>query len=213
MVRIPLIVVMVWGIFANAWAESSTAMTQPPGTPSVSEASPQPFALGLNSPLGWAFGSFGASGYVLIEKHFAVRGNVARWTDGGALGALLREDAAGGSITDVGIGGVWYPLRAWGGPLIEIGALLRSRDTYRAAFDVRVTTRSTRVAGRALIGWSWDITSNVFVAFAVGGSWGRESGKVTSVDDGDPGEAMTTPLRRKQLEGESYLRFGLAFGS
>ena len=211
--RVPLIVLMVWGISANAWAESSVERTQSTGTPSLSEASPPRFALGLNSPLGWAFGSFGASGYVLIEKHVAVRGNVARWADGGMVGALLREDDAGGSITDVGIGGVWYPLGAWGGPMIEIGALRRARDTYSAAFELRVTTRSTRYAGRALIGWSWYFASNVFVAFAVGGSWGRESGKVTSVDDEDRGEAMTTPLRRKQVHGESYLRFGLAFGS
>jgi hypothetical protein len=64
-----------------------------------------------------------------------------------------------------------------------------------------------------LLGWSWYFASNVFVAFAVGGSWGRESGKTTSVDKQDGGEAMTSPLQRKQFTGESYLRFGLAFGS
>lgn len=211
--RVPLIVLMVSGISTNAWAESSFEVTQPPGTPSVSEASPPRFALSLNSPLGWAFGSFGSSGYVRIAGHFAVRANVARWTNGGPVGALIREDDGGGSVTDVGIGGVWYPLRAWDGFLIELGALRRARNTYSAAFGTRVTTRSTTYAGRALLGWSWYFASNVFVAFAVGGSWGRELGKVTSADDGDGGEAMISPLRRKQFAAESYLRFGIAFGS
>jgi hypothetical protein len=212
--RIPLSVLVVFGISAHAHAEPPVRATPLPPTLATSEAVPPRFAFGLSSPVGWAFGSFGASGYVRIDRHVAVRANIATRGGGGLFGYFI-EDSPGGMITDYGISAVWYPRRAWDGFLIEAGALLRARNTYVTGFeaDARVTTRSTRYAGHALIGWSWGFASCMFVAVAAGGSWGRESGKATSVDGGSGGDTMTSPVRRKQLDGEGYLRFGVAFGS
>jgi hypothetical protein len=200
--RLSLSVLIVCGI-------SATTHAGPPGT---IEPSPPRFALGLNSPLEWILNSFGASGYVRTGRHFALRANVAASTDGGVVGELIPEAGHLGTITDYGIGGVWYPRRAWDGALIEVGALVRVRNTSTLDVDPEVTTRSTTCAGRALIGWSWLIRSRVFVAFAVGGSWGLELGEDTSVA-GYRDETMTTPVRRKRPNVESYLRFGVVFGS
>jgi hypothetical protein len=212
--RIPLSVWVVLGISANARAEPPVQATPSPATPAASEVLPPRFALGLSSPVGWPFGSFGASGYMRIDWHFAVRANIATRTGGGLFGDFI-EDSPGGKITDYGISGVWYPRRAWDGLLIEVGALLRARNTYASDFeaDTKVTTRSTTYAGRALIGWSWQIASCMFVAVAAGGSWGRESGKATSMDATYRDDTMTSPVRRTQFDGEGYLRFGIVFGS
>ena len=207
-----LSVLIVCGVSATTYAEPPVRATPSPATAGASEPSPPRFALGLNSPVGWILNSFGASGYVRIGRHFALRANIAASTDGGVVGELIPEAGHLGTITDYGIGGVWYPRRTWDGALVEVGALLRARNTSTLDVDPEVTTRSTTYAGRALVGWSWLIRSSVFVAFAVGGSWGRESGKDTSVA-GYREETMTSPVRRKQLDVESYLRFGIVFGS
>jgi hypothetical protein len=212
--RLPLSVLIVCSIFANARAEPPAQTTPSLATPAASEALPPRFAFGLNAPVGWLLGSFGASGYVRIGGHFAVRANIAALTDGEVIGEFIPEAGHRGTITDYGIGGVWYPRRTWDGALIEFGALLRARNTSTVDADPEVTTRSTTYAGRALIGWSWLIRSSVFVAFAVGGSWGRESGRTTSVDKHvDEMMPMTSPLRRNRFAAESYLRFGVVFGS
>lgn len=210
--RLPLSVLIICGISANTQAESPVRAAPSLATPVASEPSSPRFALGLSSPVGWIFNSFGASGYVRIGGHFAVRANFAASADGGVVGQLIPEAGHVGTITDYGIGGVWYPRRPWDGALIEVGALLRARNTSTLDVDPEVTTRSTTYAGRALIGWSWLIRSSVFVAFAVGGSWGRESGEDTSVAR-HRDERMTSPVRRERFDVESYLRFGVVFGS
>jgi hypothetical protein len=208
--RIPLSVLIVCVISANARAEPPALTAPSPATPVASDASPPRLGFGLSSPAGWLIGTFGVSWYVRIGEHFAVRANLAA-TKGGIGYFLLGEDGSWGN-TDYGISGVWYPQRIWDGPLIEAGALLR--DRYHETSDTveEVTTRSMTYAGRALIGWSWLIRSNVFIALAAGGSWGRESGETTTVHEFRD-EPMTTPVRGKRLELESYLRFGVVFGS
>jgi hypothetical protein len=213
--RIPLSVLAVCALGANAGAQPPARAVPMAAAPASTEDSPR-FAVGLSFPLGWLIGWFGASGYARIGEHFGVRVNVATWSGGGpggAAGAIATGFESGhgygGRITDLGIGAVVYPRRTLDGPLIEVGGLLRHRNTFEwPDFDPKTTTRSITYAGRALVGWSWLVRPNVFVAFAVGASWGRESGTART-----EGSDMATAVRRKPTDGESYLRIGILLGS
>jgi hypothetical protein len=217
--RIPLSVLALCAVCANAGAQPPVQAVPAAARPSSVETSPPRFALGLSLPLGWLFGWFGASGYARITEHVGVRVNVATWTGGGpggAPGTFISSFESGydygGRIVDLGIGAVVYPRRTLDGPMLEVGAFRRGRNTYVwPDFDPKTTTRSTTYAGRALVGWSWLMRSNVFVAFAIGGSWGRESGR-TSMDN-PFGMTTTATVRRERFDGESYLRLGILFGS
>jgi hypothetical protein len=189
----------------------------PAVSPPASSA-PSRFAIGVNSPLGWHYRWFGISAYGRLGDHFAVRLNAATYADlpGGSVGSFVSSFAGGtgyeGKLVDVGIGAVWYPMRAWDGLLIELGGLRRTRNsTVSPEFEGKTTTRSTTYAGRALIGWSLLLTPHVFVAFAAGLSQGRESGRATLVDEYDR-HMTTTAVDRKTIAGETYLRFCVAFG-
>jgi hypothetical protein len=199
-----------------AAAPAAASASAPASTPAEIPATR--FAIAVNGPHGWAIGSLGASAYVRLGDHFAVRGNVAAYRDTGPVGEVFAgfsgDDGTGygGSIFDVGIAGVWYPRRAWDGLLVEAGVLRRARDVYVwPEFQEKTLTRSTEYGGRALIGWSWLIHEHLFIAIAVGLSKGRESGHdTTMVTSRSP--MITSTLDRWQTEGEGYMRIGWVFG-
>jgi hypothetical protein len=218
--RVFLLAVILAAFCARASAGPLTTPTAASTSTPQSSDIPEPrFAIALNSPLAWTIGWFGASAYMRLGDHVALRANVATYRYGGPGGVIGGLASAfndggtgyGGRILDVGIAGVLYPRRPWDGPLLEVGVLRRGRDVYMwPEFDPRVTTRSTTYAGRALVGWSWLFGPHMFIAVAAGLSVGREAGRETTMPD--YGDATTKPLRRRQIDGESYLRFGVAFG-
>ena len=98
--------------------------------------------------------------------------------------------------------------------MFEAGALMRHRD-FRVHHDdlsskPDLATRSQTYAARAMIGWSWLLTGVVFVSVAAGASAGLEHGEETVI----PEKGMTTvrQVNRTQIDFESYVRFGVAFG-
>jgi hypothetical protein len=215
-------------VLAILCALCARASATPAGNPISASASPKEstevpqarFAIGVNSPLGWLVGSFGASAYVRLGDHFAARANVARFRNagpGGLLGATATAFVDGetgykGRLFDVGIGGVWYPRRPWDGFLLELGVLRRDRHTYVwPEFEPQVATQTTTYAGRALVGWSWLIGQHMFIAVAAGVSSGRETGHEISTDDYSR-TTMTRAVDHQRLGGEGYLRIGVAFG-
>jgi hypothetical protein len=175
-------------------------------------------AIGVNLPFGWFIRSYGVSVYVGLHRHFALRANVARYNAESLptlAVALMAGDGGGpaGRIDDYGIGAIWFPRRLWDGPMIEVGALLRNRDTVdHPDFDDRIETQSTTFAGRATVGWSWLLQTRAFISFAVGFSAGQESGRETITPDEPFSMTTTRDVKRDRGSGEAYFRFGFTFG-
>jgi hypothetical protein len=197
---------------ARADAPSGTAPSA-----AARETSENPVAIGVNSPVGWYRGTFGASLYVGFAGHHAVRGNFTRYEDSESpllLAASLAAGAEGtshsGPVTDYGISYVWYPRALWSGIMFEVGALRRDRDILVRHEDFDVATRSTTYAVRGMVGWSWTIRGRAFVAAAVGFSSGRETGSETVTKEvGLSGHmSETSSIKRQQPDGEAYLRIG-----
>jgi hypothetical protein len=220
----PRRVVLAWTAALTLASLAVSARAEPATPPSTTDpatrttdASGPAIALGVSLPLAWLDGSFGASAYVGLGHHHAVRANFARYepirlSDLAAVATGGDSPAHGGWITDLGIGWVWYPRRLWDGFTLEVGAIRRDRDTFLwPEFDPRVETRSTTYAGRAMIGWSWLIKGHVFVAVAAGGSVGYESGHETITPDAG-GPMSKVAIARPRGDAELYLRFGFALG-
>jgi hypothetical protein len=196
---------------AEVWADPPEGAAKPPPVE-------HRFAIAVSSPLGWLTKSFAASAYVALDRHHALRGNVAFYPNtGGPLAIVARLEGGtshSGRFRDAGAAWVWYPRRAWDGFTFEAGVLARERNTRRAAeFDDITKVASITYAGRAMIGWSWLFRDRVFLSIAAGLSVGRETGTETiTPDDGSATMTTTRPLDRMQVDGEAYLRIGLAFG-
>lgn len=125
-----LVLAALGSVRVHARAEPAVAPVVAAASAPVAETPSSRFALAVNAPLGWAIGSFGVSGYVRFGEHLAVRGNLASYQNGNLLGALGDGGTGyGGTISDVGIAGVWYPRRVWDGPYSKSecsGAIARS---------------------------------------------------------------------------------------
>ena len=175
-----------------------------------------PIALGVNAPWAWGSGSIGGSLYVGVTPHWAVRSNFARYDAVESLPAQLFGEGPyhHGGIFDLGLGGVWYPRQLWDGFMLEAGALMRHRD-FRVDHDdlssqPDLAIRSQTYAARAMMGWSWSPFRTVFLAVAVGASAGLEHGKETAIPE--RGMTTTSQVDRLQIDLETYVRFGFAFG-
>lgn len=181
-------------------------------------------AFGTNLPFLWADGdTVAASLYLGASRHHAIRINVASYASHGAavgdaiaglFGSDGSESSHSGRTTDFGIGWVYYPRSLWSGPMIEAGALQRSRDVSVDDWNRRpehVTIRTTIYAARTLIGWSWLLGRHVFVAAGAGFSVGRESGTETYRSD-FPAMVADHHVARVDVAPEAYLRVGGVFG-
>jgi hypothetical protein len=170
-------------------------------------------AAAVSMPWYWPEGFIGASAYGRMTDRLAIRADFERWDYaptvilGGADGPSYS-----GVMIDYGLGLVYFPRRLWSGLRLELGALVRDRDTLKVADQglERTTTVSTIYAARGLIGWSWDVHPRVFLALAVGGARGYERGR----DRVMAFEKPTTEawVSRGYGSGEVYFRVGGVFG-
>ena len=216
-----LCLLVLAGLTGTGLAETSAPPAQPSTTP-TSHEDETPLAIGVSAPWGWPRDTFGASLYVGLSDHYALRGNFARYHySAPVLGSAASAASGGdidfysGQIQDVGMGWVIYPGKLWEGLMFEAGVLWRSRETGREddADDV-LKTRSNTYAGRALIGWTWRFAGSLFVAVAGGASVGYESGRETHITLANSPDAMSTTnsVHRAQVDAEGYVRVGFAFG-
>lgn len=208
---------------STAHADELAATEAKPASVVETRDAPRRFALAVNLPLGWIDGrSVGGSFYAGVSNTDAIRVNIASYANtASVVGELIsaatngdgEESVRSGRTLDVGVGLVHYARALWDGFTLEAGALRRARDigiTSEFASSYRVSTDTTTYAGRALIGWSWLIQKRVFIAAAIGGSAGIETG--TEKTENDRGEMMkTTKVDRSDVSFEGYLRFGSAF--
>jgi hypothetical protein len=174
--------------------------------PQAAHASPE-FALGVNSPVSIAKGfAYGVSGYIALDEHQALRTNVASYESD-----YLWEDeidaALSGHKYDVSISYVYYPRRVWDGFLLDAGVLGRRHHAVSYDYDydrANWVADTNTIAARGMAGWSWLFGGHVFIAVAVGASYGYEFGSVTY-------PTMERAIGERSLFPESYLRVGGAF--
>lgn len=197
----PLLVVPVLALVASL-ALLGGAAAEPAPAPAAPSAG---VSVGLNLPFGWYAGNLAASTSFGFRRHHAVRVNFATYRP---------IDTETGPVYDLGAAWVYYPRALWSGPMLELGALLRSRDLAGHESDdfddLYVETDTRSYAARALAGWTWRVDRRVFFATAFGFSAGYERGaesKLLSYED------MPTHARVSRLstEFEFYVRFGLVF--
>jgi hypothetical protein len=213
------------GLTTTARADEPAPASAPAPDPATRAdevaVAPERMSIGLatNLPAFWS-NSFGASVYVGLQRHHAIRANFARYDN---RGPILMETIAGiaggedfpshkGEITDEGIAWVYYPNRLWNGLTLEIGALRRERHITTSDDErtpQRVIRDSTTYSGRALIGGSVSFWKVVVLSAAVGLSVGREGGVERSESDPDRHmPPVDAKLGRVDVTGEGYLRMG-----
>jgi len=165
--------------------------------------------LGVNPPIGWLLrlakvqsDSSDAALAVGLTRHQAIRANISQHEGFEVLPFLLAAvNLHGapplGSFGDARIGWVYYPRRLWDGFMLEGGALRRARDVRESSGPSEgARIQSVMYAGRVAIGWSWPITSQLFVSTAAGVSVGWESGT-----------RAETAFARVQVTPEVYASF------
>lgn len=151
-----------------------------------------------------------------------IRANVASYvgrasTIGDAIRIAVAADDEGvyqsGRVLDVGVGVVHYSRGLWDGFTVEAGLLRRGRDvvvTDEFAEAYKTSTDTATYAARALFGRSWLIKNRVFIAAAIGGSAGVETGTETTENENGQ-RKMTQHVDRRDVSFEGYLRLGGAF--
>lgn len=174
-------------------------------------------AVGVNT--GWLVSNgLCASVSLGFANHHAIRGNVAHYR---YQNDNENVEESSGWFLDGSLGYVLYPRRLWSGPMMEVAVLRRHRDTVLESDplgddDAYVALDTTTIAGRFLIGWSWDLDEHFFVSLAVGLSRGPETGrqKIGNVPFGQMGTLAFTErdVSRTTNAAEAMFRVGTMFG-
>lgn len=170
------------------------------------------FGIAVNNPMMWRDQeSIGVSLYYRFQRKQVIRINFAHYKLAGtpvehAIGFMREgyleppDDRYTGRMTDLGVGWIYFPRRAFDGPSIELGAVWRDNDHYHSTGRI-----SHDELARALVGWSWLMHEHLFVAVAAGGSVGGSTGTV--------GSAMGGEFSTWTAGFEGYVRIGLVFGN
>jgi hypothetical protein len=174
---------MRWPAFLLAICPVTIASAAP-----ASEAIPERFAIAVNEPFSWGQEFIGASLYVGLARHQAIRANIASYPGPGAqasaIASAIFQDGRGfdrGSYFDVGIGWQWYPRELWQGPILEAGLVWREdktrfSDVNDTSSVLEVDRDARGMLARGLGGWSWLFYDRVFIMAAIGGATGYERG-------------------------------------
>ena len=200
-------------ISAAALPNPAAVFAPPPDGSGKARTIDRPMALSVNAPWAWLRNNIGASVYVAVDPHWAMRANFARYDAEEILALLVTGEGFpySGEIFDLGLGWVWYPRALWDGFTFEAGGLVRDRDVRGFNEDLPDDDiQTTTYAARAMIGWSWLAGRTVFLSFAVGASAGLESGHETIASD--RGMETTRSVERLQIDFETSVRIGFAFG-
>lgn len=171
----------------------------PPAAPQVSEINGQLVKVGEHNeyyydykrwnvstnPLGWVFGSYGASVSYGLNQNIAVRGDLNFFKPVGT-------DASG---VEVGFGVPIYFRRTYSGVFLEPGVIMRSIHDSGDGYDYNTTVFGPQV----LVGWHWTWDSGLNVAIAAG------AGRNWSTSDGE------SDYDNDEIFANGYLRFGYSF--
>lgn len=169
----------------------------------------------MNPPVRW-FGddkAVAGSLYVGFTQNHVIRGNVATYPYGSLLD--VGEATHEGSVTDLGASYLYFPRRAFSGFVAEAGLVYRMTDGIsHGPFWEDTTEKTTYIAGRGLIGWSWLLGEHVFTSVQVGASVGYERGtrslcRSQCMDDGE--DPDVTRVKEPTFAPEAFMRIGVVF--
>ncbi len=204
------LLVAIAGLTSTATAGTTAELKETTSAPAV--------AVAVNAPIMWLGAkSIGVSGYLAVHRHHSLRINYASYdnldpinTLGGGDGGALRHS------TDIGVSWQVFPGRVWDGFLLELGGLRRTQDMHDYSYndDPRVFVGETTsgYAARGMVGWSVLGWNKVFIAAAVGASYGHYTGTETVTVGEQDAMTVTNKVDRSEIAAEAYLRFGIAFG-
>src|SRR5262245_39757341 len=97
-------------------------------SPAIVSASPpgeEQYAFAVNEPFFWAQKVIGVSLYLGLDRHHAIRANVANYPALGTQAVAVIAAPSGGTpidrggYFDIGAGWQWYPGELWSGPIVE----------------------------------------------------------------------------------------------
>ena len=200
-------------------------------TPAEETPAGVPIAVAVNLPLTWLWSSFGASAWVGLGGHHAIRADLARylgWASRilpfGPVGNGERE--AGqippdfGQTTDLSVGWAYFPRRVLDGFSLEVGAQGRFNRTrsYIDSQNVAKEQHHTNVySGHALVGWTFRLSDWWYLGASAGASLGYEHGREQTVgyvlSNNRNMEVITYDrVSRANVAFEGSLRVGVAFG-
>lgn len=110
-------------------------------------------------PLAWMVGMYQLSASYAITDNIVIRGDVD-------FGRTLQSDKG----TELGVSMPIYLRRAYSGPFIEPGLVVRNDQQEYYAYDSGTSTMSTdtHVLAEMMIGWHWSFDSGLNLAVATG---------------------------------------------
>jgi hypothetical protein len=146
------------------------------------------------NPLGWLFGSWGASASYGFRPNFAARIDV---------GYLRPVDSKVRGF-EMGLGAPIYFRRLYDGVFLEPGILLRRMTEG--------TAHANTYGPQMLVGWQWmwDSGLNVAIAAGIGRNFSSDV-KVASPMPGATPDNGKIDLAEEKVFGTGYVRFGYAF--
>ena len=195
-----------------AHADIDTTATVPAAP---TDASTVKLAVAINPPVRWFTDekAVAASLYVGAGEHHVIRGNVARYPYGALLDFGEAENA--GDVTDLGASYMYFPRRAFDGFVVEAGAVYRQTEgVSRGPFFDDTTEKTSFIAGRGLVGWSWMLGSYVFTSVQVGASVGYERGMKSLCSSScmnEGADPMVTRVKELTFAPEGFMRIGVVF--
>lgn len=129
------------------------------------------------NPVGWTMGFYGASLSYAFHENLAIKGDVSVFSDDGS------------GFTEISVTAPLYLRRAYQGPFVEPGLMIRDWDDGDSQRGPQV-----------LIGWHWTFDSGFNMAMAVGG--GRDFSQDDEYEDYDTDDEPFF---------NGYFRIGYAF--
>ena len=130
------------------------------------------------NPLGWMFGFYGVSASYAVSNNVVVRGDIN-----------IGHQFEGNDGVEVGASLPIYFRRAYSGPFIEPGLVMRSIQQTSYAYDAygNTTTSSmstnSNVLVEMMVGWHWSFDSGLNLAMAFGAA--REISNTSGTSNSD----------------------------
>jgi len=117
------------------------------------------------NPIAWMFGFYSVSGSYAVSENIVIRGDVS-----------FGHQLEGGDGVELGASLPIYFRRAYSGPFIEPGLVVRNvqEDTYNYDYtsgnSTTMSTNNSQTLVEMMVGWHWSFDSGLNMAMAFGAS-------------------------------------------
>ena len=152
------------------------------------------------NPLGFIYKSYSISASYAVSNNIVLRGD---------LSAGWQAESSDG--VEIGISAPIYFRRAYSGPFIEPGLLMRSFKQTDSNYDYATNTSTDTMSTKSsmlvemMVGWHWSFDSGLNLAVACGAA--REIGNNTTSNSSDPYASSSS----EAVHPVGYFRVGYSF--